>query len=40
VESSNIALLLGNLLARFLQTFWHIVLAVIDGVEVSTTCGI
>ena len=40
MESSNIALLLGNLLARFLQTFWHIVLAVIDGVEVSTTCGI
>lgn len=40
MESSNISLLLGNLLARFLQAFWHIVLAVIEGIEVSTICGI
>jgi hypothetical protein len=40
VESSNISLLLGNLLARFLQAFWHIVLAVIEGIEVSTIWGI
>lgn len=39
MESSDVALLLGNLLARFLQAFWHIVLAVVEGIEVSTICG-
>jgi hypothetical protein len=40
VESSNIALLLSNFLARFLQAFWHNVVAVLESVEVSIICGI
>jgi hypothetical protein len=38
MECCNVALLLGNLLARLLQAFWHNVVVVIEVVEVSSIC--